>query len=545
MSIHIQKESLCEVLPQEQRASDRYVRSPSGGKCVEACACHRPVWGMWFCRGLVAIPSISYNRAMQNDTIAAIATPPGTGGIGVIRVSGTDAFNLVLPILRRPGSHADLPPSHTLTYGHIIDSQTDEVLDEVLVAFMRAPHTYTREDVVEIQGHGGPLILRRMLRLVLAQGARMANAGEFTLREFLNGRLDLAQAEAVMDLISAQTEAGQRLAMQQLRGRISEQVQDARHSVLGIIARIEASIDFPEEDVPTPQPEELQSLIQVALQMVATLLTGSEQGRLYRQGLRTVIIGRPNVGKSSLLNALLRTDRAIVTPVAGTTRDTVEEVANLRGIPLHLIDTAGITTSTDPVEQSRIQRSGSAAESADVILLVFDGSEQLTEQDLRVSEELRTMGFGGKNGTNHEQVGVEVSSGHSRAMIIVVNKADCPQQLEVGGLQTLWPRIPVVSTSMLTGEGLPDLEQAIADLVLAGKTLYGESALITSARHQEALRRAAENLRASSISLEQGLPLDFVSIDLRATYDALGEVTGETASDDLLDRIFSEFCIGK
>src|SRR6266699_3089351 len=247
----------------------------------------------------------------------------------------------------------------------------------------------------------------------------------------------------------------------------------------------------------------------------------------------------------SLLNEVLRSEHAIVTPIAGTTRDTVEEVANLRGIPLHLIDTAGITPSTDPVEQIGIQRSRSAAESADVILLVFDGSEQVTDQDLRVSEELRTMGFGGKNGTNHEQVGVEVSSRYNRAMIIVINKADCLQQLEVGGLQTLWSGVPVVSTSMLTGKGLPDLEQAIADLVLAGRTLYGESALITSARHQEALRRAVENLRASSISLEQGLPLDFVSIDLRATYDALGEVTGETASDDLLDRIFSEFCIGK
>jgi tRNA modification GTPase len=359
------------------------------------------------------------------------------------------------------------------------------------------------------------------------------------------GGCDLAQAEAVMDLISAQTEAGQRLAMQQLRGRISEQVQDARYAVLGIIARIEASIDFPEEDVPTPQPEELQLLIQVAQQKVAALLTGSEQGRLYRQGLRTAIIGRPNVGKSSLLNALLRTDRAIDTPVAGTTRDTVEEVANLRGIPLHLIDTAGITPGNDPIEQIGVQRSRSATESADVVLLVFDGSEQLTEQDLRVSEELRTMGFGGKNETTSEQIGDDVPSRPRRAMIVVVNKTDCPQRLETGELRTMWPGVPIVSTSMLTGEGLPHLEETIVDLVLAGRTLYGESALITSTRHQEALRLAAENLIASSISLEQSLPLDFVSIDLRAAYDALGEVTGETASDDLLARLFSELGIGK
>jgi tRNA modification GTPase len=480
---------------------------------------------------------------MQNDTMAAIGTPPGYGGIGVIRVSGPDAFSLVLPLFQQPRGQTDLPPSHLLTYGHIVDPITREMFDEVLVAFMRSPHTYTREDVVEIQGHGGPLVLQRILRLVLAQGARMANPGEFTLRAFLNGRLDLAQAEAVMDLINSQTEAGQRLAIQQLRGRISAQIRDARQAVLGVIARIEASIDFPEEDVPTPQPEELQPLIDIAQQKIVALLKGSEQGRLYRQGLRTAIIGRPNVGKSSLLNALLRTERAIVTPFAGTTRDTVEEVANLQGIPLHLIDTAGITPSDDPVEQIGVQRSRAAAEGADVVLLVFDGSERLTEQDLRVSEELRWMGFGGTSSTNYEHTDDETPS--IREMIIVINKADCVQCLEVKQIEKMWPEIPMVTTSTLTGVGLPDLEETIADLVLAGRALYGESALITSARHQEALRRAAENLRASLISLEQGLPLDFVSIDLRAAFDSLGEVTGETASDDLLDRIFSEFCIGK
>jgi tRNA modification GTPase len=475
---------------------------------------------------------------MQNDTIAAIATPSGVGGIGVIRVSGNDAFSLVLPLLRRPGGRTDLPPSHQLTYGHIVDPLTQEILDEVLVAFMRAPHTYTREDVVEIQGHGGPLILRRILRAVLAQGARMANPGEFTLRAFLNGRLDLAQAEAVMDLIDAQTEASQRLALQQLRGRLSEQVEAARSAVLGVVARIEASIDFPEEDVPTPMADELRPLIAEAQQYVDRLLAGSEQGRLYRQGLRTAIIGRPNVGKSSLLNALLRTERAIVTPIAGTTRDTVEEVANLRGIPLHLIDTAGITPSDDPVEQIGVQRSRAAAETADLILLVFDGSEPLTEQDRRVSSELQAMGFG----TIPTQDGPP--SGH-RKVIVVLNKSDRGLHIELDVLQQIWKNVPFVHTSTLTSEGLSCLEETIAELVLGGKILASESVLVTSTRHQEALRRAAEHLRAAVSSLEQALPLDFVSIDLRAAYDALGEVTGETASDNLLERIFSEFCIGK
>src|SRR5579883_1409023 len=475
---------------------------------------------------------------MQNDTIAAIATPPGQGGIGVIRVSGSESFALVQRLFQYAGKADGLPPSHMLTYGRIVDPATQEVIDEVLVAFMRAPHTYTRENVAEIQGHGGPLVLQRILRLLLVGGARLAQPGEFTLRAFLNGRLDLAQAEAVMDLISAQTEAGQRLAVQQLRGRVSEQVQDARHTILGVIARIEASIDFPEDDIPTPRADELRPLVASAQEKLAALLAGSERGRLYRQGLRTAIIGRPNVGKSSLLNALLRSERAIVTPIAGTTRDTVEEVTNLRGIPLYLIDTAGITPSSDPVEQIGVQRSRAAAESAEVVLLVFDGSEPLSEQDRQVSQELRALGFGGEGQAQGDQA-------RRRAMLIAVNKADRPQMLELGEMRQLWPAVEYVFTSMLTGQGLAELEEALANLVLGGQVSFGEEVLITSVRHQAALRAAAEHLEASQRALAEGLPLDFVSIALDAAYDALGEITGETASTDLLERIFSEFCIGK
>jgi len=471
------------------------------------------------------------------DTIAAIATPPGVGGIGIIRVSGTDAFSLVLPLVQRLGRQADAPPSHQLTHAHIVEPATREVLDDVLVAFMRAPHTYTREDVVEIQGHGGPLVLRRILRAVLAQGARLAQAGEFTLRAFLNGRIDLAQAEAVMDLIGAQTEAGQRLAGQQLRGRLSEQLQTARHTILGVIAQIEVSIDFPEEDVPTPQATALQPLVEVAQQQIAQLLAGAEQGKLYKQGLRIAIIGRPNVGKSSLLNALLRTERAIVTPIAGTTRDTVEEIANVRGVPLHLIDTAGITPSDDPVEQIGVQRSRAAAADADVVMLVVDGSQPLTGQDRSVFAEVQALGFG-LNVNN-------ISHSHIRPIVIVVNKADCTLHVEIDEVQQAAPTSIVLYTSTLTGAGLVELEDALAEFVLAGKTVSSESVLVTSTRHQEALQRVAGHLYAAQDSLAQDLPLDFVSIDLRAAYEALGEVTGETASDDLLDTIFSEFCIGK
>ncbi len=476
---------------------------------------------------------------MHNDTIAAIATPPGQGGIGVIRVSGTQAFQLVRPLFHSAGKSGDLPQSHLLTYGHIIEPTTRELIDEVLVAFMSAPHTYTREDVVEIQAHGSPLVLQRILSLVLSNGARLAQPGEFTLRAFLHGRLDLAQAEAVMDLISSQTEVARRLAMHQLQGRISTRVQQARHALLGVIARIEASIDFPEDDIPTPSSAELLPLIQLAQLQVATLLAGSEQGRLYKQGLRTAIIGRPNVGKSSLLNALLRADRAIVTPIAGTTRDTVEEVANLRGIPLYLIDTAGITPSADPVEQIGVQRSRAAAASAEVVLLVFDGSQPLTERDRQVIDEVQSMGFGAAEP-------VDSASIPPRAVLLVINKSDQPRQLDLTELQRLWPTPPLsVSTSTLSGEGLPALEDALVHLVDAGHTPSETDALVTSVRHQEALRVSSAHLAASLHALAQDLPLDFVSIDLTAAYNTLGELTGETATEDLLDRIFSEFCIGK
>ncbi|MBX5456769.1 MAG: tRNA uridine-5-carboxymethylaminomethyl(34) synthesis GTPase MnmE [Thermogemmatispora sp.] len=475
---------------------------------------------------------------MQSDTIAAIATPPGVGGIGIVRVSGEAAFSIVLPLFRRPGGEQALPPSHQLTYGRIVDPRSGEVLDEVLVAFMRRPHTYTREDVVEIQGHGGPLVLQRILRLVLEQGARLAQPGEFTLRAFLNGRLDLAQAEAVMDVISARTEAGLQLAMQQLQGRVSARLREARQTVLGVLARIEASIDFPEDDIPTPRADELRPHMLTALRMIDELLAGAEQGRLYRHGLRTVIIGRPNVGKSSLLNALLRSERAIVTPIAGTTRDTVEEVANLRGIPLHLIDTAGITPTDDPVEQIGIQRSRAAAESADLVLLVFDCAEDFTAQDRQVCEELQRLGFG--------QEGSMTTNGRAgRPVILVLNKIDRPRSLPLEQVRRFWPEAPLVMTSTLTGEGLSQLEETIANLVLAGRALQGDSVLVTNLRHQEALRLASQHLQAALATLEQGLPLDFVSIDLQAACHALGEITGETASADLLERIFSEFCIGK
>jgi tRNA modification GTPase len=421
------------------------------------------------------------------------------------------------------------PESHRLYFGHAVQPGSGLVLDEVLLAYMRGPHSYTAEDVVEFQAHGGPLVLRRILDAMLAEGARLANPGEMTLRAFLNGRLDLAQAEAVMDVIGARTDEGLQLAVGQLQGRLSAEVGRARQELLGVLAQIEASIDFPEEEVPTPTADDLLPGLTSATTQVARLLAGAEQGRIYREGLRVAIIGRPNVGKSSLLNALLRSERAIVTPIARTTRDTVEEFANIRGFPVQLIDTAGITQSSDPVEQLGVQRSRAAALSADLLLLVLDGSEPLTDQDEAVQAEAQKLRAGG------------------RPTIVILNKSDLPQRLDRQYIAARWQGAPVVPTCTLTADGLEALEEQLRALALGGQAVRTapEQTLVTNTRHRDALRRTAEHLQAANATLENGLPLDFVAIDLHAALDALGEITGETATEDLLERIFHDFCIGK
>lgn len=478
----------------------------------------------------------STNVNTPDDTIAAVATPPGVGGIGIVRLSGADAFTVALAIFRAAGSHgrSTPPPSRLLTYGHVVNPADGDVVDEVLAAFMRAPHTYTREDVVEISAHGGPLILRRILEIALAAGARLARPGEMTLRAFLNGRLDLAQAEGVMALINAETDAGRRLALRQLRGALSGRVRAAREQAMAALARIEASIDFPEEEVPQPDPAELRALTESALAEVEGLLAGAEQGRLLREGLRVAIVGRPNVGKSSLLNALLGADRAIVTAIPGTTRDTIEERAAVEGIPLHLIDTAGMTQSDDPVERMGVERSRAAARSADLLLLALDASQPLTAQDRRVVDELRAL-------RGDVTASPEAAA---QSVLLALNKADLPPALDERDAQALWPGALITHTSCVDAGGLESLRRALAGYGVTGQRSEGDP-LVSSVRHQAALRQAGGHLRAALATLAAGIPLDFVSIDLRAALDALGEITGETATADLLDTIFAEFCIGK
>jgi tRNA modification GTPase len=474
-------------------------------------------------------------RYDTGDTIAAIATPPGPGAVGIVRISGQDAFAAGMAMFRAAGPPAsEPPPSHLLTYGHIVDPTSGEPIDEVLVAFMRAPRTYTCEDVVEINAHGGPLVLRRILALALSHGCRAARPGEMTLRAFLNGRLDLAQAEAVMALIAAESEAGRRLALRQLHGELSARVGRARQAALDALVRIEASIDFPEEEVPPPEPVELRALIRTARAEVDGLLAGADRGRLLREGLRVALVGRPNVGKSSLLNALLRTERAIVTPVAGTTRDTVEEWASVGGVPLHLIDTAGLSPSDDPIERLGVERSRAAAQSADLLLFVVDASCPLTPLDFQAAAQLRGVRAEADSPAN----------GGAHELVLVLNKADLPQVVDEAQVREFWPGAALAHTCSLSSEGVAALEDAITRMTLGGETQAGE-VLVSSARHQDALRRAATQLAAAEETLESGIALDFVSIDLRTALETLGEVTGETADTDLLDRIFSEFCIGK
>jgi tRNA modification GTPase len=454
---------------------------------------------------------------LYTDTIAAIATPVGEGGVGIIRLSGIEALSMLQRLFQPMRGSARYKPQ-MMRYGRIVDG-SGHTVDEAMAVYFKAPHSYTREDVVEIHCHGGALPLRRTLELALRLGARMAEPGEFTLRAFLNGRIDLAQAEATLDLIQARTQTSMQLALDQLGGRLSREVRVARNDLIGALAYLTALVDFPEDDV--PEQEVLQPL-RSALAKVVQLYRGADQGILYRYGARAVLVGRPNAGKSSLLNALLQVERAIVTPIAGTTRDTLEETANLGGVPVVLIDTAGITETIDPVERIGVERSRRALASADIVLLVLDRSAPLTDEDLTIA-----------------------TLTHGRPTIAVYNKADLPAQLDPTPLLRAHPTIRAEAlTSAARGQGLAELGETVAQALLGSTLLTGET-LVTNPRHREALSRSVEHLRSAVTALEMNVPVDLVAVDVTAAVQALGEVTGETVGEDLLTTIFSRFCIGK
>ncbi|MHB1004816.1 MAG: tRNA uridine-5-carboxymethylaminomethyl(34) synthesis GTPase MnmE [Chloroflexota bacterium] len=458
---------------------------------------------------------------MLDDTIAAIATPIGEGGVGIVRLSGPRAGTIAQALFRRTRGRGELR-SHRLYYGHVHDPQSGAVVDEVLLAYMRAPHTYTREDVVEINCHGGPLPLQRVLALALREGARLANPGELTLRAFLNGRLDLAEAEAVVDVVRARTEPGLRLAVAQLGGDLSRAVASLRRQSLDVLAYLTATIDFAEDEIP---PQDVEGSLAAAIAGADSLLAGADAGIIYRQGLRVAIVGRPNVGKSSLLNALLRENRAIVTPVPGTTRDTVVETLNLRGIPVVLVDTAGICDAQDLVERLGVERSREAVAGADLVLFILDASEPPQVYDREVASLIA-----------------------GKPAVVVLNKSDLPARLGALGAEEaarLLPGAPIVAMAASLGAGVTALEDAVAAAVLGGRAGVSAEPLVSNPRHKDALRRARERLAAALDGWRAGLPADFATIDLRAAVDALGEITGESASEDLLETIFSQFCIGK
>ena len=445
---------------------------------------------------------------MYRDTIAAISTPLGEGGIGIVRLSGSEALSIAGVHL--PPQAVGPPPPVRPCYR----PRTGERVDEVLVSYMAAPHTYTREDIIEINCHGGPLPLQRILQLALRHGARAARPGEFTLRAFLNGRIDLAQAESVLDVVRARTEASLRVAVQGLEGRLSSAVRDLRRPLLSALAYLTARIDFPEDEIP---PQDVAGPLREASRLLKELISTADAGMVYRLGVKTAIVGRPNVGKSSLLNRLLREDRSIVTPVPGTTRDTVEEVANIRGVPFVLVDTAGIVHSRDAVESLGVERSRRAIERADLVLAVVDVSQPLTDADREIAALIG-----------------------AKAALVVANKCDLPAQANPGELGR-----ETVYTSALSGEGLGRLEEKMAAAALGGRATAPDELLVNNPRHKDALQRAAASLDQALRDLDAGMADDFVTIHLTACLGALGEITGETVREDLLETIFADFCIGK
>ena len=466
---------------------------------------------------------------LDNATIAAIATPAGEGGIGVVRISGTEAATIAGRVFRRMGRvpvTVDLATteSHRLLYGRIVDPTTGEPIDEVLLGWMAGPHTYTREDTVELSCHGGPIPLQETLRVVLEAGARHAEPGEFTLRAFLNGRLDLTQAEAVLNVIGARTAESLRLAVSDLAGDLARRLAPANAALVSLLAYLDASADFPDDEIDT---SDIDHGLAAAEEALADVAAGSKAGILLRDGARIALVGRPNVGKSSLLNALLRSDRAIVTPIAGTTRDVIAETVNLGGIPVTLLDTAGIVESDDLVERIGVERSRQALATAAAIALVIDGSTDPTEGDLAVA---RTL--------------AERPADERTPVAIVRNKRDLPDQTDQAAITGLLPGAPVVSVSATTGEGLAELEGVLADLLRNGSSSEARPSLI-SARQRAAVERALRHIHDAREARAADIPQDLLATPVRAALHAVGEVTGEDVDEAVIQEIFSRFCIGK
>ncbi|HHC5364534.1 TPA: tRNA uridine-5-carboxymethylaminomethyl(34) synthesis GTPase MnmE [Staphylococcus aureus] len=459
---------------------------------------------------------------MDLDTITSISTPMGEGAIGIVRLSGPQAVEIADKLYKGKHLLNDVP-SHTINYGHIIDPESKEVIEEVMVSVLRAPKTFTREDIIEINCHGGILTINRVLELTMTYGARMAEPGEFTKRAFLNGRIDLSQAEAVMDFIRSKTDRASKVAMNQIEGRLSDLIKKQRQSILEILAQVEVNIDYPEyDDVEDATTEFLLEQSKEIKQEINRLLDTGAQGKIMREGLSTVIVGKPNVGKSSMLNNLIQDNKAIVNEVAGTTRDVLEEYVNVRGVPLRLVDTAGIRETEDIVEKIGVERSRKALSQADLILFVLNNNEALTQEDYTLYEVVK-----------------------NEDVIVIVNKMDLEQNIDINEVKDMIGDTPLIQTSMLKQEGIDELEIQIRDLFFGGEVQNQDMTYVSNSRHISLLKQARQTIQDAIDAAESGVPMDMVQIDLTRTWEILGEIIGETASDELIDQLFSQFCLGK
>ncbi|MBO9131363.1 tRNA uridine-5-carboxymethylaminomethyl(34) synthesis GTPase MnmE [Bacillus sp. 165] len=458
---------------------------------------------------------------MEFDTIAAISTPLGEGAIAIVRVSGDNAIETVNRVFK--GKNLEQVPTHTIHYGHIMEPKTGRIIEEVMVSVLRAPKTFTREDIVEVNCHGGLVSVNKVLQLILSEGVRLAEPGEFTKRAFLNGRIDLSQAEAVMDLIRAKTDRAMNVAINQMEGRLSKLIQRLRQDLLETLAHVEVNIDYPEYDDVEEMTHSI--LIEKATQVreeIRKLLETAQQGKILREGIATAIIGRPNVGKSSLLNSLAQEKKAIVTDIAGTTRDVIEEYVNVRGIPLRLIDTAGIRETEDIVEKIGVERSKEMLQQADLVLLVLNYNESLTEGDENLFKAVEGKDY-----------------------IVIVNKTDLNQNIEMDRVRELAGNAKIITTALIEEKGVNELEAAIAELFFEGSIESTDMTYISNARHIGLLVQAEKTIHEAIEAVQSGMPIDMVQIDLTRTWEILGEITGDTVHESLIDQLFSQFCLGK
>lgn len=455
------------------------------------------------------------------DTIAAIATALGESAIGIVRLSGDESVEIANRVFK--GRNLEKVDSHTIHYGHIIDPKTDKVIDEVMVTVMKAPRSYTTEDSVEINSHGGIMAIQRVLEVVLDNGARLAEPGEFSKRAFLNGRIDLSQAEAVMDLIQAKTDKAMDASMNQLQGSLSTKIRELRQEMLNTLAQVEVTIDYPEYD--DVEEMSLQQLKETAIHVkdqIQTILRQAQHGKLFRDGINTAIVGRPNVGKSSLLNRLTGLEKAIVTDIEGTTRDTIEEYVNVRGVPLHLVDTAGIRQTDEVVEQIGVERSRKAMEQADLVILLLNQAQSLQPVDIEL---------------------LELTKGRNR--IVVLNKQDLERQLKAEDLATYVDQDELIETSMLEELGIDQLEAQIEKRFFSGEIKSTDVNYLLNTRHTSLLRHAITALEEVIDATEMMLPVDLIQMDFTRAWDLLGEITGDSVQDELLNKLFSQFCLGK